>query len=654
MICHELILDLQSLIQIFMKKSRYIYLIITVVAIFVSAFILYKHYSDNKIEEQQRVDYQDFFNENDSVIYSNPQKGRLIYLEKQKEISSINDKVYLQISTRIALTYFLESEFEKSFKLIYESIDICEKNNYTEETAILYDYLATVFLQVSNYSEANNYYLKAQRIYSRINDNVRQAYVLNNMGVLYLELGNTEKALESVNQGIDIVNSTEDKRDLGILYTNKSLAFYKKNEFDSAQIYADLAIKIAVEKSSYYYLPKVYNIKGEIYLQQSDFKLARYYLSEGLRSAKNNDYKTIEINVLINFGKYFLKQQMVDSALFYSNIALENIILFDSNYKQLIKVNTVYKDIYKETGDIDKILFYTEELLSLNDLESKKNKAHEIYNLRLKQIAEQKLAADNKIESQNNLLKNKDLIIFIIVCCLLIVLLLYIYRQQKQHKEILLLTKRKNKAAIESELLERGRIGKELHDGLGQILTVIRLNLSLLSKNMHSSNSKEEEYLRNSINGVDDVFIEINSIIQNLSPTIITNKGLEKAVRKIVSEINKTKEISLKFEIFGFETKVDSLIENVLYRSIQELINNGIKHSKASEINIQLLKGDEEITLMVEDNGIGFDYSNYQNHKVDRHGLNNISTRVKNLNGQFYVDSQLERGSIITIIIPIN
>ncbi len=636
-----------------MKKSKYFYLIAGLILLFLCGYLLYTSISDSEKEDNSMIKYQSFFNEIDSIIYSTPSKARIILISKKKEIKSPKDKAYLKLSSKIALSYFLESKYQQLLEFIYETIKIYEKNNLDKETAILYDYMASIYLQMGNYHEANNNSLKAQRIYDRINDNDRQAFVLNNMGVLYLKLENTDKAIESFNNAITIACETKNKQNLGIFYANKSSFYLKKNEFDSAQIYADLAIKESLEKTVNNYLPKVYETKGNVYLHQEDFKLARYFLAKSLNLARKNNAKKLKINALISLGKYFFKQQMLDSAIFYSTLAIENIIILDSNYTQLKQVNDLYRKIYKESGNIEKTLFYTEELLNLNNKESEENKAHEIYNRQLKQAVEQKLAADDQIEIQNHLLKNKNVIIFIILLCLLIVLLLYIYRKQKQHSEILLLTKRKNKAAIESEVIERGRIGKELHDGLGQILTVIRLNLSLLSKNMVSANDKENEYLKNSIAGVDDVFAEMSSIIQNLSPTIITNKGLEKAIRKIVTEINNTKKVSLQFEIFGFETRADSLIENVLYRSVQELINNSIKHSNASEINIQLVKGDEEITLMVEDNGIGFDYKKHQTNNIDRHGLNNISTRVKNLNGHFYVDSQLERGSIINIIIPI-
>jgi signal transduction histidine kinase len=227
----------------------------------------------------------------------------------------------------------------------------------------------------------------------------------------------------------------------------------------------------------------------------------------------------------------------------------------------------------------------------------------------------------------------------------------YNHRRKAQHHEaILSLNEKKSRAVIEAEIQERHRIGKELHDGLGQILSTVRLNISALQQFTTLSETRKNELIAFSLQNVDKAFFELRDISHNLVPSALTEEGLTGALTDLANQMNKSRHLIMNFEAYGLNGSLDALVVNTLYRATQELLTNAIKHAKATTFSIQLIKSKTEITLMVEDNGKGFSMDHTL--VLPGGGLSNIKSRVENLNGQFLIDAFENRGTIVTIIIP--
>ncbi|MBZ0243600.1 MAG: sensor histidine kinase, partial [Bacteroidales bacterium] len=225
-------------------------------------------------------------------------------------------------------------------------------------------------------------------------------------------------------------------------------------------------------------------------------------------------------------------------------------------------------------------------------------------------------------------------------------------QQVKLQQAIIDLSEKKSRDAVAAEIQERQRIGHELHDGLGQILSVARLNLSVLHQKKHLTDSRKEELFDTTFKSIDQAFNELRNISHNLAPALLSEKGLIEALKNLSDLVNKTNHLQMQLESFGFTTDLDSLTEHTLYRAIQELLNNVIKHAKASLFTVQLIKSEKEVTLMVEDNGRGFNINEAETGNGG--GISNIKSRVENLNGSMYVDSLIDRGTIVSIVIPLN
>lgn len=210
-----------------------------------------------------------------------------------------------------------------------------------------------------------------------------------------------------------------------------------------------------------------------------------------------------------------------------------------------------------------------------------------------------------------------------------------------------LIQQQRTQAVLEAEERERIRIARDLHDGVGQTLAAARMTLG----NYVSQKKIESPEMQNSLDLLEDGIKEIREISHNMMPSSLTKFGLSSALKQFTNKINALGKLEIELQIVGFKERSDEKIELVLYRIIQEIISNIIKHAEAKKVNIELVKHDDELILIIEDNGRGFDTFSTENHGI---GLKNIATRVEYLNGNVNFDSSIGKGTSVVIEIPLN
>lgn len=220
---------------------------------------------------------------------------------------------------------------------------------------------------------------------------------------------------------------------------------------------------------------------------------------------------------------------------------------------------------------------------------------------------------------------------------------------QKTH-ELSLKQNEVKKALIMGEESERKRIAQELHDGLGSLLSTLRLNAeSIFSKNKNYSENETQAY-ESIIKLIDIACEELRNISHNMMPVGIEEFGLIKQLVSIIRKINSTETIQFYLHTFNIDDRLDKDLELSIYRICLELINNIIKHSKAKIGIIQFTRTDSQLILIVEDDGIGFDI----NKKKEGIGLISIFSRVEAFNGKITIDSNKLGGTTTIIEIPLN
>jgi signal transduction histidine kinase len=203
--------------------------------------------------------------------------------------------------------------------------------------------------------------------------------------------------------------------------------------------------------------------------------------------------------------------------------------------------------------------------------------------------------------------------------------------------------KRVINAIINTEENERRRFAKDLHDGLGPMLSTVKMSLSALNEKIKDSTGMV--ILNNTIHLVNEAINTIKEISNNLSPHVLTNFGLSSAIGAFTTKLNQTKVVEIVFKSNMEAQRLENDKEVVIYRAVCELINNSVLHSGASRIDIELNKHEKFVTLQFYDNGRGFDTSTLRNEDTKGMGLSNIETRVKTVEGVFILESTPGKGT---------
>jgi signal transduction histidine kinase len=203
--------------------------------------------------------------------------------------------------------------------------------------------------------------------------------------------------------------------------------------------------------------------------------------------------------------------------------------------------------------------------------------------------------------------------------------------------------KRVINAIIITEENERKRFAKDLHDGLGPIMSTVKMSLSTLGERIKDPTGTV--ILTNTNHLVNEAINTLKDISNNLSPHVLSNFGLSSALSAFTAKINQTKAIEVDFKSNMENMRLETEKEVVVYRAACELINNSIRHSGASRIEIDLNKHEKFITLQFYDNGRGFDTSSLGSEDTKGMGLSNIETRVKSVDGVFILESTPGKGT---------
>jgi signal transduction histidine kinase len=206
---------------------------------------------------------------------------------------------------------------------------------------------------------------------------------------------------------------------------------------------------------------------------------------------------------------------------------------------------------------------------------------------------------------------------------------------------------------IQTEEKERKRFAKDLHDGLGPLLSSIKMSISTLAQMKHDKASLE--IVENTELVINEAIKSIKEISDNLSPHLLSNFGLVRALSNFVNKINVAKTIRITLRTELKDERFDPNVEVVLYRVICELINNTIKHAQAKKINISLSQEEDYLSILYTDDGKGFDVTKIvEMQSGSGMGYSNIYSRINSLKGEIQVESENKKGTRVTIKVMTN
>lgn len=608
------------------------------------------------VTEETRV-FDSLLTEGLSVLYTNPQKTRDLVLEALAVKNHIDTLRIMKAYNFLGTTYQLQASYEKAMEYFFEGLKYVGTQKDALFTAHLYNNLGSSYLKMGNHKDALMYYMKGNRIYDNIGSNRHAAATHNNIGLLYMELSNYDMALAHFKETFR-KRPKADSIGRAATYSNLGTMFSQMGQIDSAFYYHQLSISMDLATDNKYGLAVGYESLANTYLETGQYEkaIANYLLSKRASNEINHSFQTGLAD--LGLSKTYLALGNTNKALLFADSAFRIAESLD-NIKLTQETHAVYSEIFIKNNDYKNAFENFQTSVNLRDSLINQAKLHQIYNLEIDELSMDAEIQKLEIQRQELLLSKKNGIIYFIIAAFVLILagvyLLYKnlshLRNASHQKAILSLNEKKSRAATEAEIQERKRIGQDLHDGLGQMLSVARLNISVLQQRPEISGQVKKELLDVALNSVDGAFLELRNISHNLAPSVLSSKGLAKGIKEMVDQVNQSKQIHVQLEMYGLNEALDEIHENTLYRAAQELVSNTIKHSQAKNFDLQIIKSDEEITLMAEDDGNGFDIN--KTLILNGGGLSNIRSRVENLKGNVFIDSKVQRGTIVTIVIPL-
>jgi two-component system, NarL family, sensor kinase len=602
--------------------------------------------------------FDSLFNTGLSLLYSNPDSAKYYAMAALEIEEIVNTKRHIRALNLLGAGFNLESNFSRALNIYLEALEVAVEIDDTLGIANIYNNLGIANMKLGNYSEALDYLFQASTLYQSLNQGLPKAKAGNNIGLIYMEIKNYDKALEYFNEAYHYYLTQHDSLPLSNALTNFGVFYSNTGQVDSAFKYLNKSVEMNEMIDNQYGLSVVYIGIANLSQSNNEIEKAIHYFNKSLDYAVKLNHAYQMASAKLGLANAYLKLEDYENALKYADEAIE--IAETNNHEKLATdLHTTLSAVYEAMGNHKLALEHFRKYVELEKELINQTKLHQIYNIEIDYLNQAKEIQQLEIQRQELLLSKKNnVILFIIVAFVLImggVYLLYlnkIHRREATHqKTITSLTEKKSRAAIEAELQERSRIGQELHDGLGQMLSVARLSISALQQKSSLSEPRRQELLDNAMDSVDKAFYELRDISHNLAPSALTEKGLYGALKELSDQVNQSKHIKMNLETFGLNGNFDPLIENTLYRAAQELITNTLKHAQATVFSLQLVKSENEITLMVEDNGNGFCVE--KTLSLPGGGLNNIRSRVENLNGNIFIDAMENRGTIVTIVIPV-
>lgn len=532
-----------------------------------------------------------------------------------------NEQEIGKVSVNIAMSYSAMSDFLATTQYALEALKIFERINFANGIGRVLNLLGITAFSQKDFQTAKKYFMQYNAFARQAKDSIEIASSYNNIGTVYQNLKKPDSTIYYLNLAGQLQKRMNNMVGLGMVYENigsihldvtgdnrKAIAYYQK----SLKTFMSVG---ATQRVGHAY----FNI-GSAYSKLKDTVQAKKYLYRAIKAARVSNEKEI-----------LQKSYQTLSELDAGNE----------------KFREAYLNIKTSLSHADSI-WSVEKLRTVEELKTKYDTEQK--ELKIRTLNQQNQIKDLEITKRNYLLLTAA---FVLISALVIVGLIYSRQRLKAEAHLQAeLSKQQDEAAkavLQAEERERQRIAADLHDGVGQLLSTALLSLKTLM-NKVSLGDPEQVYAERSAALVTESYNEVRSISHQMIPNALVKSGLVSAVRDFLETVN-SDQLSVDLSVSGLSTSIDQQTEIILYRVIQESVNNVIKYARASKLHVQLTKDEGSINLSVEDNGVGFNVDHAI--KGDGIGLRNMISRVKFLKGTIDFDSKPGKGTLLMLTVPV-
>ncbi|MDR6300580.1 tetratricopeptide repeat-containing sensor histidine kinase [Mesonia maritima] len=559
-----------------------------------------------------------FIQENDSLIPI-----------LKKEIKKHKGFSQAKLIDSLANLYRNQNKADLAFQYKEKAINLYKKLNAEEEAA-------KASLEVFSMLNSQDFikvdplpYLKAFEEYAIKNqDKKKLLQVSFSYGSYLFNTGDRNKIRDYYKNAIELSKKLKDSASLrrayahlGLLYSGRFL------DQDSARKYY---------KKGY---PKHI-------LKKDSIMLLKYYINYANSYQKSGNYQTA-INFLDSIKNFKIKK-------------------YELGYQTLIYRK--YIKCYKALGDYKNAFAYQEKYNAVQDSLNLTKQNIAISDIKTKYETEKKEKENFILKTDLRKKQQTQTILWIVVISSVIVgtiISLLIAKNAKKKRQLIQQNQKLKLQQTEKELKqqelntidmmiagqekERQRLAEDLHDNLGSSLAAIRLNIETLKKTDKNSSS---ETLSKTLALINDAYQAVRGMAHKKQSGVMASSGLLPAIKRFAKNISNVDGLQVEVEEFGLDQKLENSLEITIFRIIQELVTNIIKHANATEATISLTSHNSSLNIIVEDNGKGFNKSKLHGKK-DGIGLSTIEKRIEHLGGTLEIDSHQNRGTSIIINLPI-
>jgi signal transduction histidine kinase len=474
----------------------------------------------------------------------------------------------------------------------------------------------------------------------------KQAKILSNIGSLYYTAGNQEKAKEYSLKALTVQRKTNDKRATAVSLVNLSVFALNKGDYGEAIQYGDEAIELALGTDNNLYAAALLRV-GYCYYMSENKEKALEYTGKALNIyRKNNNVKGM-MEAYRQQGEYLNEMKRYSDAL---KIGKEALLVADTTNR--LDMRLLY-DMLKQSAIRlnlpDEALFYSQQQIRMKEEDLNQEWAGKIADADAKYNAEKKELQIAALTAEK---KNRTKLMLLLLTIILAggMTSWFIYRNQKQGQllaaqRIKELEQEKQITAtqslLEGESTERARLSRDLHDGLGGMLSSAKLKIATMKGNL-TIPEENVASLNSAIELLDTSIRELRRVAHNLMPESLMKYGLNAALADFCRSTGKA-----GYHFFGNERRPDEKTEIAVYRIVNELVNNALRHSGAENINVQLILDDARVHVIVEDDGKGFNAIAAE--AGGGAGLRNIRSRVDSLGGKLEIITAPGKGTEVNV-----
>ncbi len=624
---------------------------------------LYKDYQQEKSDSLRIEKHFQII----SLLLSEPKN----HMEATRELNLLKNElvafpIYLG-SSRLKILEghleYLRGEYIKciiSFKQAIQEFELTEKKD-VNALGYAYEHLGLAFSMVNDWENAQINYQHSIEWFEKIADSSSIGHTYFNMSYIFADIEDWQNAIITIYKSINYITPASEKELVANIYASLSTFYGKEGKFLEATQYLKLSDSVIKLQSSDISNTLYYIAEGEYFQNKNELERSLVANELALKFARSWGDSAFVANILENMGVLYMKWKNMPKSIYY---LMESIYISESKNFLPQKVKSLKRlfHLYKETGQSNEAVKIANQLLNVTDSLARvlNNNRRIIMDASFENERKEKRisALESEREIQILRIRQKNILNYILIAgaALALLILFLSYRNYQQNKELQLqrineLEREKKLTATEAvfkgEEQERTRIAKDLHDGLGGLLSGIKYSLNTMKGNLIMT-PENNLALERSMDMLDSSIKEMRRVAHNMMPETLVKFGLDIALKDFCTEINQTGALMISYQSIGLNgATINEITSITIYRIIQELINNTFKHAAAKTAIVQVTNTNGRISITVEDDGIGFDKEILKHSKGI--GWVNIQNRVEFLKGDLDVQTAPGKGTSIHI-----